>query len=119
LEDLVAMIQKVAAELGCSAECRQSNHEGEIIDWIQASAAAFDGIVLNPGAYSHYSYAIRDAVADCPLPVIEVHLSNIHAREAFRNRSVIAPVAVGQIAGLGFEGYGLALRYLESYLSKA
>ncbi|MEC0322446.1 type II 3-dehydroquinate dehydratase [Bacillus subtilis subsp. subtilis] len=90
----------------------QSNHEGDLIDAIHEAEEQYSGIVLNPGALSHYSYAIRDAVSSISLPVVEVHLSNLYAREEFRQQSVIAPVAKGQIVGLGAEGYKLAVRYL-------
>ncbi len=111
-DDLCAGIQKQAASLSVEAQVRQNNCEGTLIDWLQEAADTFDGVVLNAGAYTHYSYALRDAIASIQIPVIEVHISNIHAREAFRHESVIAPVCRGQIAGLGFEGYYLAMRAL-------
>ncbi|GCF08235.1 type II 3-dehydroquinate dehydratase [Dictyobacter arantiisoli] len=105
-------IRQRAAALGVSVECFQSNHEGALIDHIQQQRDSVAGIVINPGAFTHYSYAIRDAVADAKLPTIEVHLSNVYAREEFRHHSVIAPVCRGQIAGLGWQGYILALEAL-------
>ncbi|MFE8695484.1 type II 3-dehydroquinate dehydratase [Cytobacillus sp. FJAT-53684] len=93
--------------------CFQSNHEGEIIDKIhEANESGMDGIIMNPGAFTHYSYAIRDAIAGIQIPVVEVHISNIHSREAFRHTSVIAPVTAGQIVGLGLFGYELAFHAL-------
>lgn len=109
LDDVEARLRQRAAELGCEVEFRQSNHEGEIVDWLQAAADSFDAVVLNPGAFTHYSHAIRDAVAAARLRLFEVHLSNLYAREAFRHESVVAPVAAGVIMGLGPLGYELAL----------
>lgn len=113
LADLESLCQRWAAELDSAAECRQSNHEGHLIDWIQqAETEGFQGIVLNPGAFTHYSYAIRDAVAGQPLPVVEVHISHVDAREEFRRISVIAPVCSGKLSGFGFLGYRLAMEAL-------
>lgn len=111
-------IGKLAKELDLETEFFQSNHEGVIIDKIHAAVGRFDGIIINPGAYTHYSLAIRDAVAAVPVPVIEVHLSNIHAREEFRHRSVIAPVAAGQITGFGADSYLLGLWAMAARLQK-
>lgn len=114
-DDLPSLEQRLidfGNEKGVQIECRQSNHEGVLLDWIHEAEGQFSGIVLNAGAFTHYSYAIRDAIASVNIPVIEVHISNIHAREEFRHHSVIAPVASGQIAGFGFKGYELAIHAL-------
>jgi 3-dehydroquinate dehydratase II len=110
LREIDARIHRHAAARGVRVACRQSNHEGKLVDWIHAAGGqGFAAIVFNPGAFSHYSIALRDAVAAVGLPVVEVHLSNLHAREKFRHRSVIAPVAVGQIVGFGANSYVLGV----------
>jgi 3-dehydroquinate dehydratase-2 len=100
---------KLSAELGIELTVRQSNHEGEIVELIQGSKG-YDAIVINPAAYTHTSIAIRDAIAAVAIPTVEVHLSNIHSREEFRQKSLIAPEAYGQISGFGAESYLLGLR---------
>lgn len=112
LSDLENQITKKAEELGVSVDFFQSNFEGEIVEKIHNAMGVYDGIIINPGAFTHYSYAIRDAFGSVKLPVIEVHISNIHKREAFRHKSVIVPECVGQICGLGFKGYEFALEAL-------
>ena len=109
LAEVDRRIQTLARDLGVSVDAMQSNHEGVIIDRLHAARGRYDAVVLNAGALTHYSYALRDAIASIPLPVVEVHLSNIHAREAFRI-SVIAAVVKGQIAGFGLQSYLLGLR---------
>jgi len=112
LDEINDRLRSLAASRGFEIVAVQSNHEGVLVDHIQQYGPIVSGIVLNPGAFTHYSIALRDAVAAAPAPTIEVHLSNVHAREPFRRRSVIAPVTLGQIAGLGPAGYELAVRYL-------
>src|SRR5262245_4997999 len=110
LAALDRLIQDHGRRRGVRIECRQSNIEGQLVDWLQGAAReGFTGVVLNPGAFTHYSFALRDAVSAITVPVIEVHLSNIHAREEFRRHSVIAAVARGQISGFGPQSYLLAL----------
>ncbi len=112
LEQIHEQLHERAQKLGVSVECFQSNHEGVLIDFIQAHAEKSAGIIINAGAFTHYSIALRDALAAVHVPIIEVHLSNIHAREEFRHHSVIAAISRGQIVGLGWRGYLLALEAL-------
>jgi len=112
LADIEAMCITEGKSLGLEVSCKQSNHEGELVTWIQQALGSFEAIIINPGAYSHTSIAIHDALRAVALPVIEVHLSNIHAREAFRHHSYVSPVAVGVICGFGATGYKLALSAL-------
>lgn len=108
---LCERLKAFAAAQGAAAECFQSNHEGAIIDAIHGAVGKFDAIVMNPGAFTHYSYAILDALKGVDVPCIEVHISNVHQREEFRHKSVTAPGCVGQICGLGFYGYEAAMGY--------
>ena len=112
LDEIDSLLQKRARELGVELETLQSNHEGALVDFIQEKSPEATGIIINPGALTHYGLSLRDALADASLPIIEVHLSNIHAREEFRQQSVIAPIARGQISGLGWRGYIAALEII-------
>ncbi len=109
LDQINSHIRSFGDEAGTDTAFFQSNSEGDIIDAIHAARSEYDGIVINPAAYTHYSYAIRDAIDACGLPAVEVHMSNIHAREPFRHESVIAPVCIGQICGFGKYSYISAL----------
>lgn len=117
LEQIGQRVGELAGELKVELEFFQSNHEGELIDRLHLADRESDGVVFNPGAYTHYSIALRDAVAAISVPVVEVHLSNIYARESFRHHSVIAPEAAGQIAGLGLNSYLLGLRAVVELVS--
>lgn len=112
LAEIDAGLRGLGHDLGVEVESVQSNHEGDIIDAIHGARGRCAGILINPGAYTHYSIAIRDAIAAVEMPVVEVHLSNVHKREEFRHRSVISPVVVGTIAGFGPDSYALGLRAL-------
>lgn len=112
LAEINARLHALAQELGVSIRCFQSNHEGELIEALHGARAWADGVVFNPGAFTHTSIALRDAVAAIGIPVVEVHLSNVYAREEFRHHSLIAPVCLGSIAGFGWQSYALALRVL-------
>ena len=111
-EALCRMVEEHASEHGSMADCFQSNHEGAIIDAIQAADGVYDAIVINPGAYTHYSYAIHDALKSVSVPAYEVHISDITSRESFRAVSVTRPACVGQIYGQGLRGYTMAMDYL-------
>lgn len=117
IDDLAALCDRVAAGLGLTVDFRQSNHEGELVTWLQEAGAAVKegesvGVVLNPAAYTHTSVALRDAIVGAEVPVVEVHLTNVHAREEFRHHSYISPVARGLVVGFGVRGYELAIRAL-------
>ena len=117
LADIEVLCRDTAAEFGMDIECLQSNHEGALVDAIHAARGTHSGIVLNAGAYSHTSVALHDAIVGTEMAVIEVHISNIHARESFRHHSFITPAAVGMISGVGVQGYSMAVRALAEYLN--
>ncbi len=112
LAEIDAALTEHAHAAGANMLCFQSNHEGALIDFLQAEGWDADGIIINPGALTHYGLSLRDALASLKAPIVEVHLSNVYKRETFRHTSVVAPVATGQIAGLGWRGYMLALEWL-------
>jgi 3-dehydroquinate dehydratase-2 len=116
LTDIEGLCIATAADAGAKATCLQSNHEGALIDAIHSARGKHDGIILNAGAYTHTSVALMDAISSAQVPVIEVHMSNIHARESFRHKSYIAPVAVGQICGFGSKSYELAINAILAHL---
>ncbi|MGH3870711.1 MAG: type II 3-dehydroquinate dehydratase [Pseudonocardiaceae bacterium] len=110
--DLVTLCRQVGAELGLEVDVRQTDHEGVMMGWLHEAADTATPVVLNAGAWTHYSIAIRDAAAQLPAPLVEVHISNVHAREPFRHHSHISAIASGVIVGLGVDGYALALRWI-------
>lgn len=114
LEDIEALCRSVGASLGFEVEFRQTNHEGVLVDWLHEAGDKAIGVAINPGAYGHTSIAMHDAIRAIGIPVVELHLSNIHAREEFRHRTMIAPVAKGVICGFGPQSYALALHALSS-----
>lgn len=118
LAEIERRVAERARELGAEIDFFQSNHEGAIVDHLQEDAGSADAIVINPGALTHYGLSLRDALADARLPIVEVHLSNIHAREEFRHRSVVAPIAVGQVCGLGWRGYLYAVEHAVARLQE-
>ncbi|MTI09207.1 type II 3-dehydroquinate dehydratase [Rhodospirillaceae bacterium RKSG073] len=118
LSDVENRCQQKGTSLNLEVTCKQSNMEGDIVTWIQQARNDYDGILLNAGAYTHTSVAIHDAILSSETPVIEVHLSNIHAREEFRHHSYISPVAIGMICGFGTLGYDMAMDAMKAHLQK-
>ena len=116
LRDVLTLLKDTADQLGVEIDHLQSNHEGKLIDYIQQESGNSDGIVINGGALTHYGLSVRDALNDAKLPVVEIHISNIHSREEYRRHSVVEDLAVGQIAGLGWRGYSLALESIVDHI---
>ncbi|MFZ2178852.1 MAG: type II 3-dehydroquinate dehydratase [Rhodococcus sp. (in: high G+C Gram-positive bacteria)] len=112
LDDVIELCRAAAARGGCEIVARQSNHEGELIDWVHEARTTASGVVINPGGYTHTSVALRDALVTLEVPLVEVHISNVHAREEFRRHSYVSGIATGVIAGLGISGYGLAIDFI-------
>ena len=119
LNDIEQALKDLGKELGVGIECRQSNQEGQLIDWLHDARDSFDGVVLNPGGLTHTSVSLRDGIAATGLPVVEVHISNTAARESFRHQSVTAAVCIGSLIGFGKNSYALGLRALIDYLNAA
>ncbi len=119
LDDVNNALAQLATKLSVSVECRQSNQEGELIDWLHDAKSHFAGVLINPGGFTHTSVALRDAIAGIELPAVEVHLSNTHARESFRQTSLTAPVCVGSVIGFGARSYTLGLQALVDHLKDA
>ena len=117
MDEIHRRLEERAAALGCEVECFQSNHEGALVDRIQEAREKVSGVIINPAALTGTGYSLRDAIEDSQLPTVDVHLSNIHAREEFRRHSVISPVALGQIAGFRWRGYLAALAMLFEFLN--
>jgi len=118
LEEINHKLKSFAEKEGIDLIIMQTNFEGEIVESVQQFSSQVDGLIINPAAYTHYSYAIADALRDCPIPVVEVHLSNIFSREDFRGKSVTASACIGQIAGFGYQSYILAIHALQDLLKK-
>jgi 3-dehydroquinate dehydratase-2 len=116
LREVRERLERLASELDCTCDLRQTNDEAQLVDWLQEAWDTADGVILNPAAFTHNSYAVRDAIAAIEPPVVELHISNIHARESFRGHSVITAVAVEMICGLGTTGYEIAMRGLVEVL---
>lgn len=119
LDDVVELCRRRAEAFGLTISAKQSNHEGHLIDWVHEARLDAVGVVINPGGYTHTSVALRDALVTLEVPLVEVHISNVHARESFRQHSYVSPVATGVIAGLGIEGYGLAVDFIGRRTSAA
>jgi len=119
LHDIEQGLVHLSKSLGVKVECRQSNQEGQLIDWLHDARSSFDGVVINPGGLTHTSVSLRDAIAATGLPTVEVHISNTQARESFRHESVTAPVCIGSVVGFGTNSYALGLRALIDYLKAA
>ena len=119
LDEIADELTDLAKDLGATVDCRQSNQEGQLLDWLHDARDSFDGVVINPGGLTHTSVSLRDGIAAAGLPTVEVHISNTHARESFRHQSVTAAVCIGSVIGFGKNSYTLGLRALIDYLNAA